>query len=252
MNDRIKSKRVGRVNICELYGDFKDGFARRGKAVLTQLAQGQNPPDLLLNLRELDRADAFGAAVLAESSALFRKKALLLNPATPKENLDIERLTQKFHRVSDAADAAEYFSREFAELQPGAADGEERRGFVRLPVILPARFQQHGGSATAPHYFSVVTNLSEGGLYAEFIESDVEAAATKSLDPLELILLDLRLALAPDVVVEAGAKVIHVKQGEGGIGMEFYRFKPGDKEKLMDWLARQLESSQVVSKAPTG
>lgn len=241
MNDRIKSKRVGRVNICEIYGDFRDGFARRGKAALSQLAQGIHTPDLLLNLKELQNLDAFGFDVLQESGSFFRKRALILSQPPFAAPLDTRKLAEKFHIAKNWMEASRYFSREFAELAPGAVEGDERRGFVRLPVVLPAQFRAHSTQEKDKTYFAVVTNLSEGGLYAEFIDSDTEGAAAKDLDPFELKLLDLELALAPDVSIKAGAKVIHAKAGEGGIGMEFYQFQPGAKEKLMDWLSRQLK-----------
>ena len=239
--DRIKSKRVGRVNICEIYGDFRDGFARRGKAALMQLAQGLNTPDLLLNLKELKTADGYGLDVLQESGVNFRKSALLVESAPLEGKLDLGKLGQKFHLAKNLFEAASFFRRELAELAPGQVDGDERRGFVRLPVILPAKFRASVQQDQVLDYFAVVTNLSAGGLYAEFIDSDTECIASKNLDPFELKLLDLELDLSADVRVRAGAKVVHVKKGEGGIGMELYRFHAGDKEKLMEWLSQQLQ-----------
>ncbi len=237
--DRIKSKRVGRVNICEIYGDFRDGFARRGKAALAQLAQGLQTPDLLLNLKDLENADRFGLDVLRECGAYFRKSALLIAGAPLEANPDAQNLTQKYHVAKNLCEAASFFQRELAEAMPGQIEGDERRGFVRLPVILPAKFHAHE-QETPGDYFAVVTNLSEGGLYAEFIDSGTETSAAKNLDPFELKLLDVELVLTPDVCVKAGAKVVHAKKGEGGLGMEFYQFPAGDKDKLLEWLSRQL------------
>jgi len=252
VNDRIKSKHVGQVNICEISGDFRSQFARRGKVALAQLAHGTKTSDLFVNLCALQGIDAFGLDVLVESSSHFLKSALLFENSPAKGNLDRSKLEPTFHFVRDCLEAADYFSSEFAKLQPGVVDGEERRGFIRLPTVLPAQFTKHDGADKSRTFFSVVTNLSEGGLYAEFIDSDTETCAAKNLDPLELILLDLRLVLAPGVVVKAGAKVLHTQKDGGGIGMEFYQFHPGDKEKLMEWLARQVEGGKAFSETQTG
>ncbi len=245
MEDRIKSKRVGKVNICEIFGNFRDAFARRGKVAITQLAQ-QQTADLLLNVTGLTDIDEFGTAILMETAPAFRRSALLAEPSRLSGKLDFIRLGRKFQVMTHPAEAATSFSNEFAELPAGFVDGEERRGFVRLKTALPAQFKPHDKSVPGPAYFAVITNLSENGLYAEFIESEAETLAVKNLDPMELKLLDIKIVLPKLVAIDARAKVIHVKKGEGGIGMEFYHFAGGDRQKLAGWLAQSFAASSPI------
>lgn len=238
MDDRIKSKRVGKVNICEIMGNFRDGFARRGKAALSQLAQAhQQTPDLFINVSELESIDAYGIEVLAETAQRFNKKAVLLGKFKPETE---QRLGQFFQIVQSPVDAAQYFSREFAAQPANLIEVEERRGFVRLKTVIPTQFYLRDAQDVRETFFAVTTNLSEGGLYAEFIDSETEVNAVKRLDPLELKLLNVELALTPGLIVSGEAKVVHVKRGEGGIGMEFYRFSDEDRLKLTEWLGREF------------
>jgi len=251
VDDRIKSKRVGKVNICEVFGNFCDGFARRGKVAIEQLSKSQNQaPDLFLNVSELEGVDSFGVGVLTESAVHFRKRALLLGQSkTADQFVATERIRSVYQILRSRSEAASYFSSEFAERASEAGEGEERRGFVRLRTVIPAQFFLPGAQEKQRTYFSVVTNLSESGLYAEFIDSDTEVTAVKELDPLELKLLDVRLALTPGLKISGEAKVIHAKRGEGGIGMEFYRMSEQDRSKLVDWLTSQYSENALDSKS---
>ncbi len=248
MEDRIKTKRVGKVNICEVFGSFRDGFAWRGKADMAQMAQRQQAkaPDLLLNVKGLTDIDDFGTEVLLETAQSFHRSALLSDRSRLAGKLDFVRLGRKFQVMTHPAEAATSFAHEFVDLPAELPEGEERRGLVRLKTALAVQFSPHDKTVEAPLYFAVVTNLCENGLYAEFIDSETESFAVKNLDPMELKLLDVKIILPKLVSVEAQAKVIHVKKGEGGIGMEFYHFAGGDRQKLGDWLAQSfIANSQI-------
>ena len=247
MEDRIKSKRIGKVNICEIFGNFRDSFARRGKTALAQLAQTQQEtPDLLLNVSGLTDIDDCGTQALLDTAKCFRRSALLTESSRLSGKLDFVRLGRKFQVLMHPAEAATSFANEFAELSPELTEGEERRGLVRLKTALAVQFAPHDKNIETPLYLAVVTNLSENGLYAEFIDSETESFAVKNLDPMELKLLNVKIILPKLVAIEARAKVIHVKKGEGGIGMEFYHFAGGDRQKLGDWLAQSYAANSQI------
>lgn len=254
MNDRIKSKRVGQVNICEVFGNFCDGFARRGRAAMGQLAQSQkNGTDLLLNISQLTGIDELGFIALRESAARFRKRAILYSPSSPAaDQINGSNLKSVYHVLKTRSEAAAYFGEEFAVRGADVCDGDERRGFVRLKTIIPAQFVVPGAEGKKMAYFAVVTNLSEGGLYAEFIDSESEVNAVKNLDPLELKLIQVQLALTPGVHVLGEAKVVHAKEGEGGVGMEFYRIPDPDRNKLINWLTEQYAEKVSDPKDSSG
>lgn len=253
MEDRIKSKRVGKVNICEVFGNFSGGFARRGKAAISQLSKSPiQSPDLFLNVSELESIDSFGVGVLMESAVAFRKRALLIGESKIAEKFSFESIRSVYQILNTRSEAAAYFSSEFAAHLEDSGEGEERRGFVRLRTVIPAQFFLQDSKERRQAYFAVVTNLSESGLYAEFIDSDTEVNAVKELDPMELKLIEVRLALTPGIKVSGEAKVVHARRGEGGVGMEFYRLPENDRTKLVDWLTCQYSENALDSRGFSG
>lgn len=253
MEDRIKSKRVGTVNICEVFGSFCDEFARRGRVAIDQLSKSPlQAHDLFLNVTELQSIDSFGLGVLAESAVHFRKRGLFIGQCKASGQFTSEHIRNVYQILKNRSEVASYFAAEFAARSSDMAEGEERRGFVRLKTVIPAQFLLPGTQEKQRPYFAVVTNLSEGGLYAEFIDSDTEVHAVKELDPLELKLIDVRLALTPGLKISGEAKVIHAKPGEGGIGMEFYHLSENDRSKLVEWLTRQYSENALDPKNFSG
>jgi len=253
VEDRIKSKRVGKVNICEVFGNFCDGFARRGKVAIDQLSKSQaQTPDLLLNVTELENIDSFGIGVLTENAIQFRKRGLFLGQSKLTEQFSSERIRSVYQILKSRSEVASYFASEFAVHSSEVGVAEECRGFVRLKTVIPAQFFFRDDQEKQQTYFAVVTNLSEGGLYAEFIDSDTEVHAVKVLDPIELKLIEVRMALTPGLKVSGEAKVVHAKRGEGGIGMEFYRLPEDDRSKLVEWLTSQYSNNALDPKNFTG
>jgi c-di-GMP-binding flagellar brake protein YcgR len=136
-------------------------------------------------------------------------------------------------------EAIGYFNRELAVDAGGYRP--ERRRFPRIKTALAAEveFKSHGDS----FYFEVVvTNLSEGGLYAEFLDSRAEELARRTLDPFDLKLLTVEIWLPNEERVLAEGKVLRSETEASkatGVALEFYEVGEEDKTKLKRFLEEQ-------------
>ncbi len=240
----MKTKRVGSVQICEIQGAFQGAQARRGAASLERAAKtgAIATPYLCLNMHDVSSIDETAIGVVSELNRIFKKKAIV----TAKNGCLQSAGTRfaPFTMLSSVPEAADLFAAELAEPAENL-DADERRGFIRLNTILPAFFQLKCGTSAAP-YFAVVTNLSEGGLYAEFLDSETEAQSLQKLNPLELQLMEVRLHFPGHCEIKADAKIIHAKPGEGGVGMEFYGLEKSARETLIHWLGAHLASGRQL------
>jgi len=236
VQSKIKAKKVGSVQICEVFGDFQGAFARRSAAALGQLAKSGATParSLLMNISKIGNIDENALQSLVDLNKSFVKKAVISSDPAVKQAVAAKQIDA----FTNVEQAAAFFQRELAELADGGAE-DERREFVRLDTILPAYFKAKDDPAGA-EYFAVVTNLSEGGFFAEFVQSTAEEEALKKFNPMELKLMSVRLKFQDGTEVAGDAKIIHARQGEGGVGMEFYGLDPQAREKLRDWLAQHL------------
>jgi len=87
--------------------------------------------------------------------------------------------------------------------------------------------------------FAIVTNLSEGGFFAKFIESISEKNLREHLHPYDLRLLSLDLHLTEKDFISLKGKMVHEDPQGMGIGVEFYEIEDRQHQHISDYLMRQ-------------
>ena len=144
-------------------------------------------------------------------------------------------------RIFQSEDEATLFFRK--ELAIPTLDDDlfpEKRQFIRLRTVLPLHISTHDEEGMPHEFFAVVTNLSEGGLFAEFIESLSEEGVKRTIDPYDLKLIDLKIGLGGQRPFQARGKLIHGDLVEGGMGIEFYDMQERERILLQDWISQHL------------
>jgi hypothetical protein len=123
------------------------------------------------------------------------------------------------------------------ELLPG-----EKRRHDRLNSALPLEFKCRGAKGEVLEFRAIVTNLSESGLFAEYIDLEDVSRSRSVINPYELKMLDLKIKLANQKVVTVKGKVVRqrLKGDQVGIGIEFYHIDEENKRKLKTFLATQF------------
>lgn len=241
MIPKVLFRKVGAVDVIELKGFVCEPWARRTGEQMTEILDGNPAQGLLLNMREVAKVDDAGAGAILET-VRKSKKSGILGHNLPVHYI-VERMEEKDRvKILDKnSDTVNYFDRELAmavdEIQ------KERRRYPRIQTALPVEFELK--DFEAPFFFeAVVTNLSEGGLYAQFLDSEMEELAGRTLNPFDLKLLEIRLSLPGGLQVTTEGKVLREKEegsGVRGAALEFYQLKASDLSLIRDFLKQAGE-----------
>ncbi|MBI4115793.1 MAG: PilZ domain-containing protein [Candidatus Omnitrophica bacterium] len=237
MIPKLFTRKIGSVEILELRGLFADPWPGRMNETFNKVFEQDKPSGVLLNLREVEKIDHSGAEVILKTARRSGKGGILgqnlsayfvaehMNPNEPIPIFEKER------------EAIEFFKKEFAF--PEEDIPQERRSFPRLETAMPLELEYEDFGESF-FFEAVVTNLSEGGLYAYFLDSQTEELARRKLDPFDLKLLKLRFELSEKEAVEVEGKVIRASKDDfgltQGIAMEFYSVRPEDGERISKFM----------------
>lgn len=235
--NRIKSKSVGGVRIFEISGCLEGEFGRSGDAAIERTMKGHIRKNVLFNLRHLKKVDAEAVAGIIKNLRNTIKCALVTeNP----EVIECFKRLDESNRLAflhDEKEAIHFFAQEFVSVNDGPSFTHERRQFIRLQTALPVDFTIATEKGENVCLTAVVTNLSESGLYAEFIQAQAEQWAKDRFNPYDLNLIEVGLSLNVHVQIKGRGKLIHGSVQEGGLGLEFYEFPQGHRAMLREWVA---------------
>lgn len=240
MIPRFKWRQIGEVNIFEFQGGLIEPWATRTNEKMNDMLLEHPAKSLLINLREMSKIDRAGAEALLENARIPSKKGILgrnLSSHFIAEQLSGGIQIPIFEKTDEAVF---YFSHELAEVKEGRPF--TRRRYPRIKTALPLEFELNNQERSFT-FEGVVTNLSLGGLYAEFIDSITEEAAERVLDPLDFKLLSLHLELPQNETIQVDAKVLRVGEGEmterGGIAFSFYCLSSESHRKIEGFVQRE-------------
>lgn len=239
MIPKLEWRKIGAVNVLELNGILAEPWVSRTRDRMTELLEEHPSRGLLFNLRELEKVDRPGAETILETLRRPAKGAILghnLSVYFIAEHMNPQEKIPIFEREREAI---HYFGPELA--LEGGEKAREKRRFPRIMTALPAEFEV--SDFEEPFVFEVVvTNLSEGGLYGVFLDSESEELARRTLDPFNLKMLEVRLELPGREKVEMEGKLLRVGTEVPdalGMGIEFYNVKPQDENQIHEFLKRE-------------
>lgn len=219
----IQNKNVGTVNIFEFSGSLRDVNAVEADQSIQNILRHKRRTPVFLNASHLESLDKTGLQTLLKTSRVADKCGFLTTDyiweLIVQECYDIDQTMMPLKNIRDAAF---FFAKEFAaKPQIEQTWGNERRKFKRLKSILPIELTLDG-KFSAKKFFAIATNISEGGILAEFIESDSESEVLFSVDPMDLYFFNMTLWLDPATSMLLKGKLAHSDSANGTIGIEFY------------------------------
>jgi hypothetical protein len=242
VENKIKAKRVGDVSIFEICGELTGDFASRSEEAMHECLANMRHRNALFNVQELRQIDKKGVGAILENACYVTKSAVLCEPNPVRNYIQASDTTHRLSYFQNREDVAYYFSKEFAAPSLGEQCTRERRRYIRLKTSLPTHFWFESEEGKLFQFFAVATNLSEGGLFAQFIESVSEDSVKQKLNPYDFQLLHIRVALLGENPVEGVGKLIHGNIREGGIGIELYEMDDENRDRLRHWIASHLKA----------
>ena len=241
MELKIIRKHLGEVEIWEFLEPRQKLSVRNqgedfSKVFLPEVA----PKALFLNGFNFHQFDVRGIEMILQKTNRVRKRAFLLNNPPEVGGL-LDRAGQPGLSIfQDEVEVGFFFSHEFARNLPeGSGDGIERRQFRRLDTVLPAHLHWTKDGNKKFQGFAVVTDLSEGGLFARFIESRTADRCQEHFVPSRSEPVEMNLYVSRKQFIPIAGRVVRYDGMQGGIAIEFQNVGDWERKRLGDWLSAQ-------------
>ncbi|PIQ87220.1 MAG: hypothetical protein COV74_01480 [Candidatus Omnitrophica bacterium CG11_big_fil_rev_8_21_14_0_20_45_26] len=232
---RIEQRQIGRVHVFDLYGSFTGDRSVPVIEKIDHTIQKKRLKRVILNMQEVQDLDELGARKILAS--LIRPQKSLVYCAG-------ENLQQYFqssylpHNVKlcrndeEVADCLGSFLFEkdkdigLSKEQENFKNeyGLERRRKKRIRVAIPIEIEFEMKSGTKVHSKAIATNISQGGLFAEYLDLDSSLQVTQ-LGDLEsnkvTVVVPANENFPEDVRIQGCVKRIELTKRQVGMGIQF-------------------------------
>lgn len=233
---QIIKRKIGVVHILDLQGEFVGPWALRAKEEIASFIKSHNTKNLLINLRGLKTIDSLGVKAVVDNLTGVERSALVVG------NLGVMEM---FSRIA-AARPLKFFKSEEEIIHHFGEDlvrweeksYEEKRRHQRLKTALPLEFSYEENGGETVFFHAVVTDLSVGGLLAEYLDLSRESFGKLNLDPTGMRILNLKIKLAENHQIEAKGRVVRAvfESDQVGMGIEFSQISDADLKKITTFL----------------
>lgn len=239
MIPQISKREIGKVVIVDIKGELSGPWALRGREAFKQMIDGEEDQKLVFNLQELTGLDSLGFKSLLETKPSDKEIGILFpSPMV----MDMVNHFSGAERVRTFLNEEELISEYGVHLVLNEdSNGAELRKIGRLQTALPVEFSYEEDGRKV-EFRAIATNLSVGGLFAEYIDLKTVDQTLERINPYDLRDLDLKLMLSKKTGLNLKGTVVHRRlHGEQvGVGI---RFADIDLEKRKA-IASFLESVQ--------
>jgi len=243
---QMTKRKIGEVEIIDLKGDFVGPWAIRGKEEIQQFVEREKPKNLLINLKSVDTIDSLGVRAIVDNLSIEFKCGVISGNYSVNEMFTRTETKSGVRFFKDEEEVIQHFAEELVSEKDHRPLIEERRTYTRLKTALPLQFHYIQEDTKENIVFhAIVTNLSEGGLYAEYLDVDDIPENASQLDPYDLKMLDLTIKFPDEEEIDAKGKVLHVNKeaGQLGIGIQFYEITPEAQAKIQHFIKGFGENS---------
>lgn len=233
MIPQIAKRRIGNVMIIDINGTLSGSWALRGKEKFSQMLASGSDQKVIFNLRGVTSMDTLGAKSLFESVSHDTRGGILCGNAGVRDLMDQFPESKRFRVFRNEEEIVSVFGRDLVPV----VNSREQRISSRTETAFPIEFgyEEEGEKI---QFRAIVTNLSEGGLFAEYIDLKIAEDSLNRLDPYDLKDLHLKLLLPNRKPIYAEGKVAYRKlDGEQvGIGLEFTKIGSKEREEVRRFL----------------
>lgn len=233
---QMVKRKIGAVHIIDLVGEFVGPWALKGREEIALFIRNHKTRNLLVNLRGLSTVDSLGVKAVTGNISSVERGGLVVGNLSVMEMFARvgERENIKLFRSEE--EIIDYFGQDLVKWEEKTY--EEKRKFQRLKTALPLEFSYKDEQRERVFFRAVVTDLSEGGLLAEYLDLDRESFGKLKLNPYGIREMDLKIKLPEEEPVLARGRVVRtvLEADQVGIGVEFDEIKPSDVKRISEFL----------------
>ncbi len=233
MIPQITQRKIGNVKIIDIKGALSGSWALRGKEKLSQALASKTDEKVVFNLKETNSLDTLGAKSIFESIPQDREAGILFGNAGIADVINRFSESKRFQMFHNEAEIVSAFGQDFVSDE----NTNEQRTFLRMETAVPMEFY-YEEEGRRVQFQAIITNLSEGGLFAEYIDLETAEESLLHLDPYELKTLHLKLLFPNKKPIHAEGKVVYRKLDaeQVGIGIQFSEIGQLEKNQIRHFL----------------
>jgi hypothetical protein len=233
MIPQIVKREIGTVAILDIKGAFTGPWAVKGEELLNRELAACQAKRIVFNMRPTIDLDTLGARSLLNSVPKDKEIGILCGKAGVMDILDRLDLKKSLRHFYDEKELVSSFGESLVETQPE----KENRVSPRLQTALAFEFsfEKEGDRFK---FRAIVTNLSETGLFAEYIDLETAEESLVRLSPYDWKILQLNLFLPKRKIIHTQAKVVHCRMDgdQVGIGLQFINLATKDQMEIRRFL----------------
>lgn len=233
---QIIKRKIGSVHIIDLRGEFVGPWALRGREEIALFIKNLKTKNLLFNLRGLSTVDSLGVKAVTENLSPDIRVGVVVGNLSVMEMFARVAARQNLKFFKTEEEIIQYFGQDLVRWEEKTY--EEKRRHQRLKTAIPLGFSFMDEKGERVFFSAVVTDLSEGGLLAEYLDLDRESFHRMKLNPYDFHMLDLKFKLPGFGEVEAKGRVVRTffDRDQVEIGIEFHEIPPEDVFRIGNFL----------------
>jgi len=236
---QITNRSIGQVEIIDLKGDFVGPWAMKGRDEIQHFVEREKPKNLLINLKNVDSIDSLGVKAIVDNLDGDFKGGIVSGSYSVTEMFSRVEPPVRVQFFKDEEAVIEHFAEDLAKEGKGIPSVQEKRNYPRLRTALPLHFSYTKEDTQEQVVFhAIITNLSEGGLYAEYLDMNPGAENILQLNPYDFKMMDLEIKFPNEQSIHVYGKVLRTdKEGEQlGIGIEFYQISKENQALIQEFI----------------
>ena len=218
----ISRRMIGSVNIFDISGDVKKDVSHGVASYLQSYIEECRLKNVLLNVQNVTAVDDENAHKIMDVLQLPRKRALFVSADDVVKTL-LDNAENKPQVCKTQNEVINYFGQEMVEKEK-IIEFEERRSSARMKTALVAQLDFVNKNENTIGSEAIVTNLSETGLFAEYLDlsSSIEV---ESLDYFKNLTVSIRIKKHDlrGTVIERQGKILRIEFSgtQTGIAIQF-------------------------------
>lgn len=232
---QLQFRNIGKLQIIDIKGDLTGCWVGKVRSEIQSAINKERDHVVVFNLKKLKNIDSLGVKTLIESLPEQSQSGFLKGSLDIMEMMKSGSENRILHVFKNEDELVQHFGVQLANTDDQMS---HQRKFNRIHTALPLEFSCKDQENRDLQFRAVVTNLSEGGLFAEYLDMDDAEKSQTFVSPYELTLLKLLIKLPNHDTISAKGKVVRRKlDGEQvGIGIEFFDISDTDKQKIKQFL----------------
>lgn len=236
---QIGRRRIGSVVIIDLKGEIVGPWALHARENMKALIKRSKTEQILINLKDVTTIDSLGVKAIIENfPRKAQKSGIVSGRISVMEMFSLLADMQGITVFKNEDDVIACYAQDFVTDNDFVPVMEEQRQYSRLKTALPLEFWYATPEGERITFAAIVTDLSEGGLFAEYLDVESLQDFTRCFQVHELRELHLKVKLPDEqhIFVTGAVTRTVIASEQVGLGMQFVDLSAADRKKIITFL----------------